>query len=260
MTLRPLLLVVLMGCGVAVQTVPKTDMQIVPAAEQAKIDQAHTADVARVAAEKRNATAALAAARRELAGRHVHAQPVKTATTAAPGDEWASAMRDHDTARRGALTEVDAATEAWLRARVALHEQALEHVSAEFAMLHCSNELVRAKAVDHHLLGTDTYDTAPYRRQLAEVQTRWYAAEVRHGELVAEMQRASIRLATAKDAYAALLTHGPTAPTSSDNALAKLIEWNPAAERDRNHRLRLVRATAHEAPHYLTPPNRIARR
>jgi hypothetical protein len=257
MTLRlTLVMVVATGCAAGLQTVPNEEMQVVPAVEQARIDSTHATEVARVDAEQRSAQAGLASARRELAAFHRHAQPA--AVVAAPGDEWATAMRSQDTARRTALTEVDAATEAWLHARVDYHQQVLDHATAERATLHCSRELTRAKAVDHHLLGTDTYDTAPYRAQLASVQQRWYAAEVRRGELQVALQRASIRLATAKDAYAAVLMHGPTAPTSSDPTT--FIAWNPAAERTRNHRLHLVRAAANTGPRFLTPPARVARR
>jgi hypothetical protein len=242
-------------------TVSDHDLKVVPQTEQTKINQDQTAEVARIQTEQRTAATALAEARKALAAHHARPQPV--VAKAAPGDEWADAMHAHEKARAAALADIDAATVAWLRARIAVHEQEVEHARSELAVMHCRRELSRAYAVNRHLLGDDTYDTAPFRGQLASVQTRWYSAELRSTDARVELQRASTELASAKDRYAQLVRTGPNAPSSSE----QVATWSPSAERDRNHRLRLVHAAAAEpsarylvsstAPlsaHYLVPP------
>jgi hypothetical protein len=244
-------MVILGGCAAGFQTVSEHDMQVVPKAEQARIDTDHSAAIARIQTEQRAAATGLAQARAALAAYHVHAK--LTPAAAAPGDDWADAMRAHEQARVAALADIDAATLAWLHARVAVHEQALEHASSELAVLHCRRELARAAAVDRHLLGDDTYDTAPFRGQLASVQTRWYAAETKAADVRAALQRASTELATAKDRYAGIVRGGPTAPASSE----QIASWSPSRERERNHHLHLVHAAAVEpSAHYLVPPPR----
>jgi hypothetical protein len=250
--MRALILVLVsVGCGAGLATVSEHDMQVVPKAEQAKIDHDQSAELTRIQTEQRTASKAIGDARSALAAHRGHAQPV--VATAAPGDDWAEAMRAHDHARTVALAEIDAATVAWLHARIAVHEQELEHATSELAVLHCRRELSRAYAVDRHLLGDDTYDTAPFRGQLASVQTRWYAAELRGSDARAALQRASTQLATAKDRYAQLVRSGPNAPSSSE----QVASWSPSQERDRNHHLHLVHAAAIErTAHYLVPPPR----
>jgi hypothetical protein len=232
-------------------TVSEHDMTVVPKTEQAKIDSDQHAEVLRIQTEQRTASTALAEARKALAAHRVHAQP--PVAKAAPGDDWADAVRTYDQTRAAALADIEAATVAWLHARIAMHEQELEHATSELAVMHCRRELSRAYAVNRHLLGDDTYDSAPFRGQLASVQTRWYSAELRGADTRAALQRASTQLASAKDRYAQLVRTGPYAPSSSE----QVASWSPSAERDRNHHLHLVHSASVEpSAHYLVPPPR----
>ena len=256
MMLRSFVVLLLTGCAAGFQTVPASDWETVPAAERASLDRAHDAEVARLQAELRAAIAAVTDAQQALVR-----QPRATAAPApiaAPGDDWADAMRAHERAKRDARTGIDTATYDWLRARRAWREQRVELVRSELAVTASARELARARAIDHHLLGSDTYDSAEYRHQLADVQERWQAAQVRTGEAEALLERASAALAASKERYAELVRRGPMAP--GETRTTELVTaWDPHGERDRNRRLHLVRAVASE-PRYLTPPARIAGR
>jgi len=248
MSLRTLLVLGLTGCAAGFTTVPETEWQTVPARERATIDGAAQTEVARLQAELASATLAVTEARRALA---IRPAAHTIAPAAAPGDDWADAVRAHERDLVTARTQIDAATTAWLSARLAWHQHRVELVTAQLAVARCEHQLVRARAVDHHLLGTDTYDTAPFRGQIADAQTRWYAAETSTGEARVALDRASSNLAASKERYATLVRGGPTAPTS--NAFAALPPWNPTAARDRGHRLHFGHVVADRAS-YLTPP------
>lgn len=135
-----------------------------------------------------------------------------TAATAAPGDEWGAVILQFEERKRAAMLEVASASAEWQRARLALYESRVELAASRLAVLRCSYEVERAHAVDRHLLGSDTYDSAPYRAQLAETQQRWYAAEQRVNTARDALAAASAQLTQKKAAYAELVRVGPQVP------------------------------------------------
>src|ERR1700733_14470080 len=156
-------LVVVAGCATGLQTVPKEDWQTVPPAERAAIDRAHDAEIAQTQAELQVASAAIAAQ---------PARPIHRAVVAPiPSDNaWADAIRTHEQSKADALARIDTATIDWQRAALAWRQLRVTLLTTQLDVLRSTRELERARAVDHHLLGTDTYDTAGFRGQLAHVQ------------------------------------------------------------------------------------------
>jgi hypothetical protein len=229
--------------------VPDAEWKTVPTAERDRIDREHAAEVARAQADHRAALAAVAQIRAMPKARPV----TRVAGPAiAPGDEWAAQMHQYESSKTASIEEIEKATTSWERLRLAYYEQRVELAAAQLAVLHCSHQLTRAKAVDRHRLGFDTYDTAVYRGQVAHTQERWYDAETKATAAREDLTRASVRLASAKDTYARIVRNGPNAPTSS----YRLADWT---ERPRVLVGWRERANG-TSPHYLTLGARIARR
>src|SRR5262249_4866388 len=132
-----------------------------------------------------------------------------------------------------------------LRAQHVWRTARVELVETKIDVARCDYQVTRARAVDHHLLGTDTYDAAEYRMQLAEHQERWRTAELHSAEAQAALTRAQQDLATAKQTYADLVRTGPTAPVPESTTHELARTWDPRAERDRTHRLHFKHASAY---------------
>lgn len=160
--------------------------------------------------------------------------PAAQAATAAPGDEWATVIQQFEQQKRAAMIEVANASAEWQRARLSLYESRVELAASRLAVQRCSYEVERAHAVDRHLLGSDTYDSAPYRAQLAETQQRWYAADLRVNNARNALTAASAKLSHKKAAYAALVRKGPQVPTSAGNPLTADATDSPARTKTRS--------------------------
>jgi hypothetical protein len=219
-----IVLVVVSGCAPGFMSVSTQDWQTVPAAQRTAIDGAYQAQLAQTTAE-------LAAAKTQVVAMP-RVSPAHKPIAVAPGDDWANAMRAYDHSEQDARTRIDTAAldVARLASRLRIERVAL--LTAKLAELRTVHELDRARAVDHNLLGDDTYDTAGYRGQLARAQTPRFAAEARTAAAQAALHRATAGLAAAKETYAALVRTGPLAPTSSDSAL-RLTAWTSTEHDDR---------------------------
>lgn len=203
-------LLILVGCAHSFVSVPDAEWQKVPAAQRATMDREYAAQREQLDREHAAAVNELAAARTSPNT----AVPAARAVSPAPGDEWAAAIQKFEQQRRAAMLEVANASAEWQRARLALYESRVALAASKLAVLRCSYEVDRAHAVDRHLLGSDTYDSAPYRAQLAEAQDRWYAADLRVKSARDALTAAAAKLTQTKAAYAALVRTGPQAPTS----------------------------------------------
>ncbi len=219
-----------------------------PAAERASLDRAHDAKVAQTEGELYAIVLATAEDRRMLALPAVHHPDV---TPAAPGDSWAAAIEGQERRKAAAITQIDSATVAVRRADLAWRELRGEFLTAQLEVLRSERELERAKAIDHHLLGSDTYDTAGYRGQLAKAQAKWFALEPQVEAAATARGRTTGELAGAKEAYASLVRRGPLAPTSEDVAL-RLPDVNTHSIHREGYRQRL--GDPKSDTHYLTLP------
>lgn len=242
-----LVALVLTGCA-GFTSVPLADWQTVPAAERAALDRAHDAKVAETEGELYAIILATAEDRRLLALPAVHRADI---APAAPGDSWAAAIAGQEQRKAEAIAQIDSATVAVHRADLAWRELRAELLTEQLDVLRSEREVERAKAIDHHLLGTDTYDGAEYRGQLAKAQARWFAIEPQVEAALAVRGRTSGELAGAKETYASLVRSGPLAPTSEDVAL-RLPDVNMHSIHREGERQRLGEPKTEE--HYLTRP------
>lgn len=193
------------GCAQSFVMVPDAEWQTVPSVERAQIDRNHAADVARADAERTAALIALERIRAETPPRVVPAPTTSAASAGAETDVTAA----YERSKRDAIGKVATATAEWRHARITFYERRVELAAANVAVLHCSHEVARARAVDHHRLGFDTYDGAPFRGQLSLTQERWYQAETRMNEAREALTRATANLADEKDVYAAIVRGVP---------------------------------------------------
>ena len=203
-----LLTLLFVGCAPSMLVVPDSDWQKVPPAERAAIDGKHEASVVSAHAELKAATAGLADAQR----------PPGASRSAATGaaskidpdaDAWEIAIRDHDQQRTAARARVDAARTEWLRTRLVWRQHQVDAAGARIELLVSDRELTRARAIDHTLLGSDRYDSAPLQGQFSRAQKRWHTAATAAREARIAFERASTTLASAKEAYAQLMRNGP---------------------------------------------------
>lgn len=237
-----LLLVVLVGaCAPGFEAVPQHDWTIVPAARRAAIDAAYQADVARTRAELRAAQAAEVTMPRAA---QAHAAP--RVHVAAPGGPWAAVMRDYEAREADARAQIDVAEARRERAARGLADARVRYLTLQLDELRCAHELDRARAIDHSLLGDDTYDTGTYQGQLARVQARWYAAKQQVDAAASALQRANGDVVANKEAYAAIVRTPPGEASSA--AALRLSEESLSAGRGE------LGFRPHVAASYLTPP------
>lgn len=234
------------GCAQSFVMVPDAEWKTVPAAERAAIDRDHAAAVARADAERDAAVIALSHVRAEQPARAVEAPRL----TAMAGVDPSVIQFERD--KQAAMAAVTVATADWQKARIAFHERRVELAEANAAVLRCSYEVTRAKAVDHHRLGFDTYDSAQFRGQLSHTQERWYRAQTRMDEARQALTRATAALARSKDAYAAVVRAAP-----HDKRSMELADWNDWPLRERASWRKRTNAGSGQ---YLTLGGRIARK
>ncbi|NVB77044.1 MAG: hypothetical protein HOV81_01495 [Kofleriaceae bacterium] len=247
-----LLVLTAVGCAKSYVLVPDNEWKTVPDAERAQLDREHAAEVAKADAERTAARVALTNARAAATPKPMQVGPAP----AASGDEWATAMAQYEQNRRAAITSVNAATAEWQRARIAFYERRVELADANVEVLQSAYEVTRAKAVDRHRLGFDTYDAAEFRGQLANTQERWYAAETRATAAREALASATAKLAAAKDTYASIVRGGPNAPRSDDKSM-QLASWKDQPLRARTS---WRERTSAKSGRYLTLGGRVARK
>jgi len=230
------------GCAAAsFERVPDGDWQSVPPRERTAMDGANDAELAHAQADIRGATASLAEAQKMLASQRKQVvQPLPSTA-----DQW---FKDREPLRQDAAVRADMTREAWLRANVEWRRHRLEAVTARIEVIHAERELARAKAINHHLLGDDTYDTAMYRGQLARTQDPWYRAELRADTSRGELEHLGAKMASAQEAYAQMMRM--VAPDDNAGRL-KLSGWTVAVPR---HGFKFVASSpinARPGPRYL---------
>jgi hypothetical protein len=205
------------GCATAPPIVPASDWECVSPKARTTLDAQSTVELAHVRAEVTTAQAVLAEARR---AHHVAAQPATA--TALPTDAiWGPLIADREQRKVEALKRITAATEVWSRARLAWSEEHLRTATAHLAVALAQQQLARASYIDRHLLGTDTYDTAPFRGELARQQTPYYSALHDEATARAAFADATAKQTSAKEEYAQLARTTPTtAPTQERYQLA----------------------------------------
>src|SRR3954471_4683396 len=195
------------GCAPQMLVVPDSDWQTVPPAQRAKVEHQQDAELAAARAELTAATAGLAELKRQPPP--PAAPPRATPSTGDPDDlEWIAAVHRFDQASSLAFTQVEAARTTWQSADRAWRQLRYDAAEAQVEMVITGRELAKAKAIDHNLLGTDTYESAPLRGQFSVAQRRWYKAADAARQARSALERAASALTTAKESYAQLMRNG----------------------------------------------------
>ena len=213
------------ACASAPVVVPTSDWQCVSEQARAKIDVTTTANLASARTEVQTAQKLVVEARAQLNHTVVVTHPVGTAKPAA-GDAWAAVFADREQRKLDATARVAAANTAWLHAMVAWREQRLVAATTHVAVVQAENELARATYIDRHLLQGDTYETAPFRGELATAQAPWYAATNRVASTRAALTNAIAELASAKEEYAMLARNPPATVATRPGAELELASFS----------------------------------
>lgn len=174
------------------------------------MDAANAAELAHVRAEVAVAEAERARARQP---RHPVA-PAKKAAASNVDAIWAPIVADQEHRKADALVRIRGANETWVAARLAWAERHLAVATTHVAVVEAQIQLARASYIDRHLLGSDTYETAPFRAELARTQAPYYAALHDEAAASAALVDATAKIASAKEEYASLARSTPTLPTS----------------------------------------------
>ena len=208
------------GCASAPPIVSASDWECVSPRPRAALDTASNAELAKAHGE-------LAVAQAEYANAHRTARPGVAAQPAhaqamTVDAIWAPVVADQEHRKADALVRIRGANAAWVAARVAWSERHLRAAQAHVAVVEAQVQLARASYIDRHLLGSDTYDTAPFRAELARVQTPYYAALADEAAANAALVAASAQIASAKEEYAALARGVPALPEVRSLASSRL--------------------------------------
>ncbi len=142
-------------------------------------------------------------------------------------------------AKTAARGRIDAATLTHFRqAELTWRLRRVDAAKVRLGVVTAEQELDRAKAIDRHLVVGETYVVATYRGQVARAQQDWYAAQDRVTVARADEQRASIGLASAKDAFARLLRAEVETNPLADQARQAVVSlaprgagWRPSSAR-----------------------------
>jgi hypothetical protein len=208
------------GCATAPMVVPQNDWECVNLKARTQIDHDGTTAVARAQHELAVAQAAVAVAKRE----HVIAAPPSKPAVAHDA-MWTDAVADYEHRKADAMTRVVAANTTWARASLAWREHQVTAATAHLPVVEAEYQLARASYIDRHLPASDTYDTAPYRGQLASVQDRWYAATVSEAAARVAFTDATAKLVSAKEEYAQLAMRPPATMMASVPAHLELASF-----------------------------------
>jgi hypothetical protein len=188
------------------QTVSESDWRTVPQAERDKMDRIYNGDLAKAQAEERAAIAAYTDAQKTAAVKPPAKKPV-TEDTAAAKQTLVQIEGDQAALRTATLD--------WRKHRVDAAHRRIELVMRQ-------RELARARAVDAHTQGADSYDTSDFRTQTGLAQEDWWRANNAALEARAKLEHASAMLASHKEAYAQLMRNMPTVDNS---ARLRLSGW-----------------------------------
>jgi hypothetical protein len=220
------------ACATAPVVVPTSDWQCVSEQARAKIDVTTAANLASARTDVQVAQKMVVDARAQLS--HTVAV-VHAAGTAKPvtDDAWGAVYADREQRKLDATARIAAANTTWLRAMVAWREQRLVAATTHIAVVQAENELARATYIDRHLLQGDTYETAPFRGQLATAQDSWFAATNRVTSTRAAVTNAIAELTSAKEEYAMLARNPPATVATRPGAELELASFS--IDRDHGH-------------------------
>jgi hypothetical protein len=208
------LVIAFTGCASAPPIVPASDWECVSPHPRATIDATSATELAHAQAEVAVAQAELATARRAV---HpvVTPAPATVKTPAMAVDAiWAPVMADQARRKADAIARIHGASDTWVAARLAWNEQHVRAAVAHVAVVEAQIQLARASYIDRHLDASETYETAPFRAELARVQQPYYSALQGEAAANAKLVDASAKIASAKEEYAALARTTPTLPGS----------------------------------------------
>jgi hypothetical protein len=222
------------ACATAPVVVPTSDWQCVSEQARAKVDVTSTANLASARTEVQTAQKLLVAARAQLTRTVVAAHPVANVKPAAD-DAWGAVFADREHRKLDATARIAAANTTWLHAMVAWREQRLVAATTHVAVVQAENELARATYIDRHLLQGDTYETAPFRGQLATAQDPWFAATKQVDSARAAVTNAIAELASAKEEYAMLARNPPATVATRPGAELQLASFSAIYPIDRGH-------------------------
>jgi len=212
------------ACATAPVVVPTSDWQCVSEQARAKIDATTAANLASARTDVQTARKLVVEARAQLAHTVVLAHTV--AAKLATDDAWAAVFADREQRKLDATARIAAANTTWLHATVAWREQRLVAATTHVAVVQAENELARATYIDRHLLQGDTYETAPFRGQLATAQDPWFAASKRVDSTRAAVTNAIAELASAKEEYAMLARNPPATVATRPGAELQLASFS----------------------------------
>jgi hypothetical protein len=213
------------ACATAPVVVPTSDWQCVSEQARAKVDASTAANLASAQTDVQAARKMVVEARAQLSHTVVLAHPV-AAKPAVPGDAWAAVFADREQRKLETTARIAAANTTWLRAMVAWREQRLVAATTHIAVVQAENELARATYIDRHLLQGDTYETAPFRGQLAIAQDSWFAATNRVASARTAVTTAIAELASAKEEYAMLARNPPATVATRSGAELQLASFS----------------------------------
>jgi hypothetical protein len=123
-------------------------------------------------------------------------------------------VADQEHRKTKALSRIRGANATWVAARLAWSQRHLRVAVAHVAVVEAQIQLARATWIDRHLLGSDTYDAAPFRAELARTQAPYYAAMQDEAAASTALVDASAKIASAKEEYASLARTVPALPTT----------------------------------------------
>jgi hypothetical protein len=201
------------GCASAPPIVPASDWECVSPKPRATMERENTAQLAKVHADVTVAEAELATARRAV---HPVAAPATPAHANAMNVDaiWAPVVADQEHRKTEALARIRGANATWVAARLAWSQRHERVAVAHVAVVEAQIQLARATFIDRNLPQGDTYETAPFRAELARVQTPYYAALQDEATASASLVDASAKIASAKEEYASLARTVPALPGS----------------------------------------------
>jgi hypothetical protein len=213
------------ACATAPVVVPTSDWQCVSEQARANIDVTTAANLASARTDVQVAQKMVVEARAQLSRTVAVAHPTGVVKPVV-GDAWGAVFADREQRKLDATARIAAANTTWLNAMVVWRERRLAAATTHIAVVQAENELARATYIDRHLLQGDTYETAPFRGQLAIAQDSWFAATNRVASARAAVTNAIAELASAKEEYAMLARNPPATVATRPGAELQLASFS----------------------------------
>jgi hypothetical protein len=215
------------------QTVGESDWRTVPQPERDTMDRMYNTDLVKAQTEERAAIAAYADAQKTAA--------VKPTPHKPSGEDSAAA--------RQTLVDINADQETLRAATLEWRKYRVDAAHLRIDVLITQRELSRARAIDAHTHGADSYDTSDFRTQAGNAQETWWRANNAALDARAKLEHATARLASHKEAYAQLMRK---MPTNYNPAQLRLSGWGMTAS-DTRRGFKITSAAAIDPKTKFTP-------